>query len=102
MKAKTGSMALMPPSKPFFSLVSRIICPLSLFSITNLVASWITFTDVAKTAGIAFSHRNGAKGERLFRVTDRANLDPVVSLYKLRWSIETAFGFLKSKGFDFG
>ena len=43
-----------------------------------------------------------AKGERLFRVTNRANLDPIVSSYKLRWSIETAFGFLKSKGFDFG
>ena len=66
MKATTGSIALMSPSKPFFALVSRIICSLSLFSITNLVASWITFTDVAKTAGIAFSHHNGAKGERLF------------------------------------
>ena len=41
-----------------------------------------------------------AKGERLFLVTNRADLDQVVALYKLRWSIETAFGFLKSKGFD--
>jgi len=66
MKAKLGSMALILPAKPFFFLVSRIICPLSLFSITNLALSWITFTDVSKTAGIAFSHQNGAKGERFF------------------------------------
>ena len=41
-----------------------------------------------------------AKGERLFLATHRADLGQVVSLYKLRWPIETAFGFLKSKGFD--
>ena len=41
-----------------------------------------------------------AKGERLFLATHRADLSQVVSLYKLRWPIETAFGFLKSKGFD--
>ena len=39
------------------------------------------------------------KGKRLFLVTNRADLNQVVALYKLRWSIETAFGFLKSKGF---
>jgi len=41
-----------------------------------------------------------AKGERLFLATHRADLGQVVSLYKLRWSLEAAFGFLKSKGFD--
>lgn len=40
------------------------------------------------------------QGERLFIITNRTDLNPIVALYKLRWSIETAFGFLKSKGFD--
>ena len=41
-----------------------------------------------------------ARGARLFLITNRTDLNPIVALYKLRWSIETAFGFLKSKGFD--
>ena len=41
-----------------------------------------------------------AKGPRLFLVTNREDVDQAVPLYKQRWSIETAFGFLKSKGFD--
>lgn len=41
-----------------------------------------------------------AKGPRLFLVTNRDQVQQVVTLYKQRWSIETAFGFLKSKGFD--
>lgn len=39
------------------------------------------------------------KGEALLLVTNRTDLEQVVQLYGLRWSIETAFGFLKSKGF---
>ena len=40
------------------------------------------------------------KGARLFLVTNRDDVHQVVTVYKQRWSIETAFGFLKSKGFD--
>ena len=40
------------------------------------------------------------KGARLFLATNRTDFDAVVSLYKQRWAAETAFGFLKSKGFD--
>lgn len=41
-----------------------------------------------------------ANGPRLFLVTNREEVHQTVTLYKQRWSIETAFGFLKSKGFD--
>ena len=41
-----------------------------------------------------------AQGTRLFLVTNRDDVHQAVTLYKQRWSIETAFGFLKSKGFD--
>lgn len=41
-----------------------------------------------------------AKGARLFLATNRTDFDHIVSLYKQRWAAETAFGFLKSKGFD--
>lgn len=41
-----------------------------------------------------------SKGPRLFLVTNRDDGHQAVTLYKQRWSIETAFGFLKSKGFD--
>ena len=44
-------------------------------------------------------HRS-AKGERIFLVTNRTDLHQIVPLYRQRWSIETAFGFFKSKGFD--
>ncbi len=44
-------------------------------------------------------HRS-TKGERVFLVTNRTDLRNVVSLYRQRWSIETAFGFFKSKGFE--
>ena len=40
------------------------------------------------------------KGARLFLATNRTDFDAVVALYKQRWAAETAFGFLKSKGFD--
>lgn len=40
------------------------------------------------------------KGSRLFLATNRTDFDAVVALYKQRWAAETAFGFLKSKGFD--
>jgi hypothetical protein len=39
------------------------------------------------------------KGDPLLLVTNRTDLDQVTRLYGQRWSIETAFGFLKSKGF---
>ena len=35
-----------------------------------------------------------------FLATTRTDFDHVVALYKQRWAAETAFGFLKSKGFD--
>ena len=40
------------------------------------------------------------QGARIFLATHRTDFDAVVSLYKQRWAAETAFGFLKSKGFD--
>ena len=40
------------------------------------------------------------KGVRLFLATNRTDFNHVVSLYKQRWTAETALGFLKSKGFD--
>jgi hypothetical protein len=39
------------------------------------------------------------KGDPLLLITNRSDLDQVVATYGQRWSIETAFGFLKSKGF---
>ena len=44
-------------------------------------------------------HRS-QKGELVLLATHRSDLEQVLDLYKTRWSIETAFGFLKSKGFD--
>lgn len=44
-------------------------------------------------------HRS-QKGELVLLATNRADLEQVLEIYKTRWSIETAFGFLKSKGFD--
>ena len=44
-------------------------------------------------------HR-AANGQRVFLATTRTDFDAVVALYKQRWAAETAFGFLKSKGFD--
>ena len=44
-------------------------------------------------------HRS-EKGELVLLATNRSDLNQVRSLYKTRWSIETAFAFLKSKGFD--
>ena len=44
-------------------------------------------------------HR-AANGQRVFLATTRTDFDTVVALYKQRWAAETAFGFLKSKGFD--
>jgi hypothetical protein len=40
------------------------------------------------------------KGDPLLLVTNRTDLNQVVQTYGLRWSIETAFAFLKSKGFN--
>lgn len=39
------------------------------------------------------------KGDPLLLITNRDDLDQVIIAYGHRWSIETAFGFLKSKGF---
>ena len=39
------------------------------------------------------------KGDPLLLVTNRSDLDQVMAQYGLRWSIETAFAFLKTKGF---
>ena len=44
-------------------------------------------------------HRS-AKGELVLLATNRPDLDHVLDLYKTRWSIETAFGFFKSRGFN--
>ena len=40
------------------------------------------------------------KGDPLLLVTNRTDLDQVLHTYGLRWSIESTFGFLKSKGFQ--
>lgn len=39
------------------------------------------------------------KGEAVLLVTNRSDLPQVLELYRNRWAIETAFGFLKSRGF---
>lgn len=44
-------------------------------------------------------HRS-VKGELVLLATNRTDLDQVLGLYKTRWSIETAFGFFKSRGFN--
>lgn len=44
-------------------------------------------------------HRS-PKGELVLLATNRTDLDQVLAIYKSRWSIETAFGFFKSKGFN--
>lgn len=40
------------------------------------------------------------KGDPVLLITNREDLDEVLELYRKRWSIETAFGFLKSRGFN--
>ena len=44
-------------------------------------------------------HRS-VQGELVLLATNRVDLDRVLSLYKTRWSIETVFGFFKSRGFN--
>ena len=44
-------------------------------------------------------HRS-TKGELVLLATNRTDLDQVLEIYKERWSIETAFGFFKSRGFN--
>ena len=39
------------------------------------------------------------KGAAILLITNRTDWDQVLEVYGLRWSIETAFGFLKFKGF---
>jgi len=39
------------------------------------------------------------KGAAILLITNRTDWDQVLEVYGLRWSIETAFGLLKSKGF---
>lgn len=41
-----------------------------------------------------------AKDELLYLATNRPDLENTLALYRKRWSLETAFGFLKSRGFD--
>ncbi len=41
-----------------------------------------------------------ARGEVVLLITNRTDLKQVLALYGQRWSIETAFGFFKSKGFN--
>ncbi len=40
------------------------------------------------------------KGDAVLLITNRQDLNQVLQLYRKRWSIETAFGFLKSRGFN--
>ncbi|MBT7915522.1 IS4 family transposase [Candidatus Bathyarchaeota archaeon] len=44
-------------------------------------------------------HRS-AQGDLVLLATNRTDLDQVLSIYKTRWSIETVFGFFKSRGFN--
>ena len=41
-----------------------------------------------------------AKGELVILITSRTDLEQVLELYGARWSIETTFTFLKSRGFN--
>ena len=40
------------------------------------------------------------KGEAVLLITSRKDLKAVLKLYRKRWSIETAFAWLKSRGFN--
>ena len=40
------------------------------------------------------------KEERVYLVTNHSNLNGALKRYRKRWSLETTFGFLKSRGFD--
>ena len=41
-----------------------------------------------------------AKGELVILITNRTDLEQILALYGVRWSIETTFTFLKSSGFN--
>lgn len=41
-----------------------------------------------------------AKGELVILITNRTDLEQILALYGVRWSIETTFTFLKSRGFN--
>ena len=56
--------------------------------------------DLEETVQVNLVCQRSAKGELVLLVTNRSDLNHVLDIYPTRWSIETAFGFLKSKGFD--
>jgi hypothetical protein len=66
---------------------------------TRIYENGILYDSSDKVRVHLVCHR-AEKGELVLLATNRSDLDQVLSIYSTRWSIETAFGFLKSKGFD--
>ena len=56
--------------------------------------------DGAKAVSLNLVCHRPLKGDLVLLATNRAELTRVREIYKTRWSIETTFGFLKSKGFQ--
>ena len=56
--------------------------------------------DQERTVRINLVCHRSREGEYVLLVTNRTDLKEALKLYSKRWSIETAFSYLKSKGFD--
>ena len=67
---------------------------------TTRVYEQVHLYEGANTVPVYLICHRPRKGARLLLATNRTDFDAVVALYKQRWAAETAFGFLKSKGFD--
>ena len=67
---------------------------------TTRVYEQVQLYEGDNTVSVHLICHRAANGQRVFLATTRTDFDNVVALYKQRWAAETAFGFLKSKGFD--
>ena len=67
---------------------------------TTRVYQQVQLYEGSNTVSVHLIGHRAVNGQRLFLATTRTDFDEVVALYKQRWAAETAFGFLKSKGFD--
>ncbi len=67
---------------------------------TTWVYENVSLYEGSNTVPVHIICHRPTKGARLFLATTRTDFDAVVALYKQRWAAETAFGCLKSKGFD--
>ena len=56
--------------------------------------------DPPRTVPLNLVCHRSLEGEYVLLVTNRTDLKEALQLYRRRWSIETAFSYLKSKGFD--